>query len=115
VAEVSRRLHGDMADLPMEQMESYIIGRLQKISWQTGLELISVRPTEGKTVQIFREILFEVEVVGRYTEFFDWLQTLTRELGFVVIKGYEMMPLDQKLSDPELRVQLTMASYRVEQ
>lgn len=113
--DLNHRLHGDTADLPVVQMESYIIGRLQKISWERGVELVSVRPAEGQTVKIFRELLFEVEVVGRYFDFFDWLRTLGRELGFVVIKRYQITPENDKQEDPELRVKLTMVSYRTEQ
>ncbi len=115
VEQISHRLHGDMADLPMEQMEAYIIGRLQKISWRTGVELVSVQPTQGQTVHIFREILFGVELATKYLDFFDWLRQLNQELGFVVIKDYEMTPMDRRESDPVLKVKLTMASYRVEQ
>lgn len=113
--DLNRRLHGDTADLPVVQMESYIIGRLQKISWEKGVELVSVRPAEGQTVKIFREVLFEVELVGRYFEFFDWLRTLGHELGFVVIKRYQITPENDQQEDPNLRVKLTIVSYRAEQ
>ena len=73
VEALNKRLHGDMAGLPVEQMESYVIGRLQKLSWDAGVELLAVRPKEGRQVEIFREILFDVEVNGRYFDFFNWL------------------------------------------
>lgn len=112
---LNHHLHGDMAGLPPRQMESYIIGRLQKISWDHHIELVSVKPKQGQTVQIFREMLFDVEINGGYYDFFDWLQTLGNELGFVVIKAYQMALLDQKSAISRLRVKLTMASYRVEE
>ena len=39
VKDLSRQLHGDMAQLPARQMESFVIGRLQKVSWETEVEL----------------------------------------------------------------------------
>ena len=114
VEALKRRLHGDMAGLPMEQMESYVIGRLQKLSWEAGVELISVRPKEGRQVEIFREILFDVEVNGRYFDFFKWLRSVGSELGFVVVKRFEIHPLSTLGQDPELHVSLSMAAYRVE-
>jgi hypothetical protein len=105
-------LHGDMAKLPAKQLESYIIGRLQKISWETDVELISVKPGVGQRVQMFQETLFEVSVNAGYFNFFEWLQTIGHELGFIVVKKYEINVQDKALVDPKLKIALTMASYR---
>ena len=67
VQDLSRQLHGDMARLPAKQMESFVIGRLQKVSWDTDVELLSVQPGSGKQVQNFRESLFEVSAGRRVT------------------------------------------------
>ncbi len=42
--ELQRVLHGEMADLPILQLESFIIGKLQEISWKSQIELGSIRP-----------------------------------------------------------------------
>ncbi len=115
VASLDRDLHGDMANLPVKQLESYIIGKLQKISWQADLELVSVKPGKGKMVRNFREILFEVEVVGSYFNFFEWLRTVGKELGFVVIKRFDISPQTRYEPEPALNVKLTMVSYRAAQ
>ena len=112
VEQLSRKLHGDMANLPDRQLEAFIIGRLQGISWRNKVELISVKPRKGRVVQIFREILFDVEVSGDYFDLFDWLQSLASELGFVVVKQYVMRPLDSSKENPRLSVNLTIVSYR---
>ncbi len=112
---LDREIHGDMANLPIKQLESYIIGKLQKISWQTKLELISVTPGKGKAVQNFREILFEIEVAGTYFDYFEWLRIVGQELGFVVIKKFDITPLTRNKPEPNLNVKLTMVSYRVVQ
>ncbi len=113
VQTLARQLHGDMAGLPAKQMESYIIGRLQKVSWDTGVELISVKPGDGQKVQMFQESLFEVELHAGYFDFFNWLQTIGQELGFIVVKKYDIQPQDNDLSDPKLKIVLTMVSYRM--
>ncbi len=52
---LKHRLHGDMAKLPVRQMESYIIGRLQRVSWNNKIELVSVEPASGERIQVFQE------------------------------------------------------------
>ncbi len=114
VRDLAYRLHGDMAELPDNQMESYIIGRLQKISWRTGVELASVIPGKGERVQLFQETLFDVNINARYFAFFDWLQSINRELGYVVVKKFEIRPQNHRgQDDPQLNIRLTLVSYRM--
>ena len=49
IDELKFRLHGDMANLPPKEIESYVIGRLQKISWSNNVDLISIQPAAGTT------------------------------------------------------------------
>lgn len=112
VDRLSRKLHGDMANLPDKQLEAFIIGRLQRISWQNKVELVSVKPRDGQVVQIFREMLFDVEISGDYFDLFAWLQSLAAELGFVVVKQYLIRPLESGKESPRLSARLTIASYR---
>lgn len=116
VKDLSYQLHGDMAGLPDNQMESYIIGRLQKVSWQADVELASVIPGKGKKVQMFQETLFDVNINARYFDFFNWLQTINEELGYVVVKKFEINPQsNQGDKDPRLNISLTLVSYRMVQ
>jgi type II secretory pathway component PulM len=112
VEAVRRELHGDMANLPEKQLESFVIGRLQGISWRNNVELMSVEPAAGETVQMFSESLFKVTLSGDYFDLYGWLQDINTELGFVVIKEYEMRPLEDVPTNPRLAVNLTIASYR---
>lgn len=114
VKQLSRQLHGDMAQLPVKQMESYIIGRLQKVSWDNQIELVAVKPGQGKRVQNFRESLFDVKLVSGYHNFFKWLQMVNRELGYIVVNRFELAPRgNQPEQDPQLDINLTLVSYRV--
>ena len=115
VNDLSRQLHGDMAQLPAKQMESFVIGRLQKVSWETDVELVSVQPGIGGQVQNFREQLFEVRLGARYHDFFKWLQIVNDELGYIVVKKFEIRSDDRdNLQDPKLSLALTLVSYRIE-
>lgn len=109
------RLHGDMANLPFKQVESYVIGRLQKISWRNEVELVSVKPAVGQQVQIFREVLFNIELIGEYGNIYRWLWDAKNELGFVVVKEYGMSRRDNIDDNPRLRAEVSLASYRAEE
>ncbi len=113
IDDLERQRHGDTANLPEKQLESFVIGRLQNISWTNQVELVAVQPKMGETVQMFRESLFELELTGTYRDLFKWLADVSDELGFVVIKEYEMRPVEAEAADPRLSVELTLASYRV--
>lgn len=110
---LERTFHGDMANLPLKQMEAYIIGRLQGISWDNDVQFVGVQPEDGGLSGPFRELLFNVELQGQYFDVFAWLEAVREQLGFVVIKQFEMRPISASGTDePELQVSLTMASYR---
>jgi Tfp pilus assembly protein PilO len=115
VNEMTRSLSGDAANLPTKQMEAFVIGRLQSISWGNDMTLVSVQPKEGQPVNQFRELIFDVELSGDYFKFFDWLHDISDELGFVVVKRFDIA-VDRNVAvpggSPGLRVRLTMAAYR---
>jgi hypothetical protein len=98
--------------LPDKQLEAFVIGRLQGISWRNHVELRGVKPGKGEVVRIFREVLFDVEVSGDYFDLFAWLQELRRELGFVVVKQFAIRPLERDKENPRLSVKLSIVSYR---
>jgi len=106
------RLHGDMASLPEKEIEAHILGKLQQISWQNNIQLVGVEPSAGDTVESFHEILFRVTLAGDYPDLYQWLREVGDELGFVLIKQYEMQTLDGAAKNPLLSVKLTMSTYR---
>ena len=115
VNDMAQTLNGDAANLPIKQMEAFVIGRLQTISWSNNMTLVSVQPREGQPVNQFRELVFDVELSGDYFKFFDWLNAIAAELGFVVVKRFDMATDNAAARNGEpggLRVKLTMAAYR---
>jgi Tfp pilus assembly protein PilO len=109
---LQRRLHGDMASLPEKEIEAHVVGKLQQISWQNDIQLVGIEPSAGATIESFHEILFRVSLAGDYLDMYRWLRDVGNELGFVLIKQYEMRPLDNLEKEPRLSVILTMATYR---
>lgn len=116
IDELAQRLHGDMAGLPPREIESFVVDRLQRLAWNHDVTLEGVRPSVGETIENFQEVLFRLELTGDYFDLFDWLRELRTELGFIVIKEYRMQRASgDEQSEPPLKVQVTVASYRREE
>ena len=61
------------------------------------------------------ERLFEVKLNARYHDFFEWLQIVNHELGYIVVKKFEINPNERDvLENPKLSLLLTLVSYRME-
>lgn len=115
IEELKFQLNGDITNLPFKQVESYVLGRLQKISWRNDVELISVEPAAGQQVQIFRELLFNIQISGEYDDIYRWLWDAKNELGFTVVKEYSMSRRDNIDDHPRLLAEVSLASYRAEE
>ncbi len=114
IAAKAKMLHGDMVNLPQREVEAFVIDRLQGIAWNHAVILEGVKPDRGESVDSFDEVLFRLEISGRYDDLFSWLHDVKEELGFVVIKEYEMSRATNTSLGPVLSVKLTIASYQKE-
>jgi len=114
INQLEKRLHGDAANLPAQQMEAYILGQLQRAAWRNRVELMGVSPKQGNKVDRFGEMLFELKMAGGYFDVFNLLADLGRELGFVVVKFYRMTPQSHTEGEPLINVDMTIAAYRAE-
>jgi len=110
IVTMKRNLKGDMANLPEKKMEAYIIGELQNISWNHEVSLIAVKPAKGNEIQMFQEILFNIQLSGEYFDLYDWLLDLRNQLGFIVIKSIELNTANN--NNATLLMKLTVASYK---
>ncbi|MCR9277775.1 MAG: type 4a pilus biogenesis protein PilO [Pseudomonadaceae bacterium] len=113
VARLQTLLEGDSANLPSQEIEAFVIGRLQTISWRHGLDLIAVEPAKGEVTDEYQELLFQVEISGDYFGLNSWLNDLSAELGFVVIREYQISINGGDDALPILRTQMLLASYRM--
>ena len=67
-----------------------------------------------KRSRLFVESPVEVEVTGDYFDIARWLRELSSELGFIVVKEYEMQPVTRD-ANPLLRMKITMVLYRTDE
>ena len=112
VEDMKRMLKGDMANLPEQKIEAYIIGELQNISWNHEINLIEVKPENGTEIEMFQEILFNVKVSGEYFALYEWLHDLRKNLGFIVIKELQINSTNQQSKAKPLVMKLTVATYK---
>jgi len=112
ISVLDKNLHSEMLDMPDRQMEAYIIGRLQEISWKNRIKLLGVRPGMASTVSSLEEIPFDVEVSGDYFDLYAWLRNLGSELGFLAIRQFNISPLKSGDDETVLKASLTLVSYR---
>ena len=110
--ELGKKLHGDRANLPEREIEAFVIDRLQSNAWQHTVALQSVVPKAGESIDHFRELIFELSLTGGYENLFDWLYSLRRDLGFVVIKELHISSTGNTLGEPVLQADITLSSYR---
>ena len=66
----------------------------------------------GERVQIFQEMLFNVRLVGQYDDLYRWLWETRNDLGYVVVKEYNLERHDKDDDEPLLAATLSLASYR---
>lgn len=114
VTALEKQIRGDMAHQPSKQLESYIIESLQIISSQNHMQLSSLAPRKGQKIDIFREMIFDVELTGNYMNFYHWLSELNGKLGFIVISKFNIRPAAPGKQDSFLNIKLTITAYRSE-
>ena len=112
VESLNYRLHGNIVDMSSNQLEAFIIGRIQNISWQHSVELRGVTPATGNQMQVFEEVLFNLEVAGDYFDLFSWLNAVRHELGMLVIKQFNITSIEGNSGEPLLSATFTIAFYR---
>lgn len=110
--ELRATLRGDAEGVPGDEVEAFVIGRLQKVSWEAGVELLGVTPAQAATVLQFQEIAFDVQLRGSYRDLFQWMEGLGNSLGFVLVKRFDIRPEGRQEGTPSLRMDVTVVFYR---
>ncbi|WP_107852718.1 type 4a pilus biogenesis protein PilO [Oceanimonas marisflavi] len=107
-------IHGDMAQRPTRQLGSYIIESLQNLSWHNRMQLTSLVPRSGSRIDVFQELIFDIELTGSYMDFYRWIHELNDQLGFVVISSFDMRPVRTQEDDTRIDIKLTLVAYKAE-
>lgn len=112
IERLDREIHGNGPQLPVSQMMAFVIGQLDAIARRHHVQLLSVKPGTAEKIIMFREIPFNVEIVGTYFKLYDWLSEVEKTLGPLVVKQFEISP---EAKAKERRMKLTIVSYRFEE
>jgi len=107
------QLHGEAGELPVNEIEAYLVGRLQGLAWDAGIELSGVRPGQAKRIMEFEEISFKVDVTGEYRNLYQWLNKIGDTLGFMLVSNYEISLAGRKHEHENLKMHVTIVFYRV--
>ena len=105
-----KELQGESPQMPVNQMATVTIDRLDRISAQHDIKLISIIPDTPKSIDRFEEVLFTIEVTGPYQRLASWLQEVEKDLGPMVVKKFEIIP---KTGEEQLTMRLELVSYRL--
>ena len=110
--DLQQQLLGDIGRMPAKQLQSYVIGKLQTISWQTRMEMQSVKPATEDKLDNLNALPFEIELVGDYFDWFSWLNEMREKLGFITVEAYDIKTLSLTDASPKLSFTLRIAAYR---
>ncbi len=113
INELQLQLHGEAGEMPVNEIEAYLVGRLQGLAWDAGIELSGVRPGQAKRILEFEEISFKVDVTGEYQNLYQWLNKIGDTLGFMLVSNYEISLASRKNEQENLKMNVTIVFYRV--
>lgn len=109
IARLEERLYGAGPPVPVSEMASHVIGRLDGLAGDFQVRLAGVKPGPQTEVLDFTEIPFDVQVEGDYPRLVDWLLAVERGLRPMVVKRFRFEPID---GAGILRMDLRVVSYR---
>ncbi len=113
VEQLKKSIHGEMMNIPDHYIESFVIGMLQKISWENKVDIGGIQPIPWRTMNSYRELVFNVEFSGDYFDLYNLINDMAEEMGFIVINKMEMY--SQQVGSKELVMKMTIASYRTQE
>ncbi len=109
VEALRERVDGGSGQVPLTQMESYVIDALDRVSVRHDVKLESVTPGTVQKVLMFTELPYEVEVTGSYFSLFEWFRDVETELRPMVVKSFEMK---KGKSSEQILMSLELVAYR---
>jgi len=106
------KLNPDESKVSANLLVARVIGKLDQIAKQQSVQLIRVEPRQIKSVLIFEEMPFIIEIEGSYLSLFKWLHAVRKNLQLMVVKGFEIRRSEKEDSR---HMWLTLAFYRLKQ
>ncbi|MCP5178829.1 MAG: type 4a pilus biogenesis protein PilO [Pseudomonadales bacterium] len=112
VQKLSESLHGNLHNLPANQLEAHMVSALQSASWQHDVTLVTIEPVAVPVELPYQELTFRLELEGSYTDLSDWLQNVTTQLGYVVVTEYGLK-VKEPGRNPALVARMQLSAYRM--
>ena len=109
VIELRDRFQGGSAGVPLQEIESYVIDALHRVSVHHDVSLQGVRPEESEPVLAFEELPYEIDVTGDYFSLFAWFQEVEAELRPMVVKRFE---ISRSARSEPIRLHMRLVAYR---
>ena len=114
VAALTGKLHGELQNLPVKQLEAHIIAALQSASWQYDVKLLTIEPDMDESDLPYQELSFKLELEGTYFSLDDWMRSVSSQLGYVVVKEYSLKVADAGV-EPTLSARILLSAYRMQE
>ena len=111
--EMKFQLHGEAGAMPVNEMESYLVGQLQELAWDADVDLAGVRPGAAKKIMGFEEISFKVDITGAYRNLYNWLDRISNKLGFMLVSNYAINSNGSGKDNNQLNMNMTVVFYRL--
>jgi Tfp pilus assembly protein PilO len=111
VDELRSQVIGGHANVPLPQMESFVIDALDRVSVRHDVKLESVTPGTVTQVVMFTELPYQVQVTGNYFSLFEWFRDVENELRPMVVKNFEM---EKGRGSERIEMSLQIVAYRAE-
>ena len=107
---LEQELYGSDPNLPENQLVAHVIKQLDQIADKYDVKLNGVTPGNMRSILMFNEIPFHIDINGNYHDLYDWLQEVESRLGPMVVKEFD---IQNNVADKQKRdMRLTIASYR---
>ncbi len=101
-----------LAGKSIGHLESHVMSQLERQAQQHGLQLVAVKPGYADGVPGFEETQFQVRIKGEYFNIFDWLVDMDSTFPYLVIRKLHIFGTSGLSNNPELNVEMTVATYR---
>ena len=92
VAELRDALYGGSGAVPHNEIESFVVNTLDRVSGRHGITLLGITPDEPTSVWMFEELPYEVRVEGSFFGVHRWLYEVEEALRPMVVKQFELTP-----------------------
>lgn len=105
-------LYGGAANVPRNQLESFVVDALDRSAGRHGVKLLGITPDEPSRVWLFEELPYSVAAQGPYRSIHHWLHHVERDLRPMVVKQFR---LSRARETGQVLIDFRVVAYRADQ